>query len=176
MKYRGLKVLSLSVMVFLAITSAAHMRGVGQTSAPQRDSVLERLDGVWQGEGKTLGMNAHMRMHWEWVLGKKFLRLSLLNEMTPPSGPTQIFEGQAYYRSLGEAKFEATWFDSRGLTFPIKAAADGNALIAFWGSAETEQGKSTYRILEPNKLEVIDEVRQKDGSFKPFGRFILQRQ
>ena len=176
MKFRLLKVVSISVLVLLATMNPESLRVAGQTAEPQRDSFLKSVDGVWQGEGTTLGMKAHLWMQWEWVLGNKFLRLNVKNEMTTPKGQVQTFEGHAYYRSSGAGKFEATWFDSRGLTFPIKAAADAKALVADWGSPETEQGRSTYRILESGKLEVIDEVRQKDGTFREFGRFILGRQ
>ena len=54
------------------------------------------------------------------------------------------------------------------MTFPIKAQADGDALVALWGSADQEQGKSVYRLLEPAKMEVIDSVRQKDGTWREF--------
>ncbi|HXD29497.1 MAG TPA: hypothetical protein VN643_00170 [Pyrinomonadaceae bacterium] len=165
----------LVIMLMLCASSMARLNSSRTPESPS-DSLLKRLEGTWQGEGKTMGMSARLRLQWEWVLSRKFLRLSLKNEMTTPSGNTQMFEGQAYYRSVAIGKFEATWFDSRGWTFPIKADADEKALIAWWGSAETEQGKSIYRFVEPGKLEVIDEVRQKDGTYREFGRFILQRE
>ena len=61
-------------------------------------------------------------------------------------------------------------------SFPIKAHSEGESLIAFWGSPDQEEGKSVYRLVEPGKLEVIDAVRQKDGTWKEFGRFVVQRQ
>lgn len=140
---------------------------------------MNRLSGSWQGEGKTLGMPARLQMKWEWVLGNKFFRLSLRNEMRGANGKTQVFEGHAYYQAVGsvpEAKYEARWFDSRGLSFPIKAHAEGDALIAFWGTPETEQGKSVYRLIEQSKVEVVDSVRQQDGTWKEFGRFVVRRE
>ena len=165
---------ALRICIFVSIAVAGlSVPALGQSPPPQPETFLKRLEGTWQGEGKTMGMTARLRLSWEWVWKNKFLRLTIRNEMTAPNGQTQLFEGLAYYQHLGDGKYEATWFDSRGMTFPIKAATEGNALVACWGSPDKEQGKSIYRILEPGRLEVIDEVRQKDGTWKEFGRFIV---
>lgn len=145
---------------------------------PQSDVFLNRLSGSWEGDGKAFGIAARLQMKWEWVLGNKFLRLSLRNEMRRADGQTQVFEGHAYYQRVGatsEGKYEARWFDLRGISFPITAHLEGDALIASWGSPETEQGKSIYRIIEQGKMEVVDSVRQKDGTWREFGKFVVQR-
>ena len=142
----------------------------------ETESFLNRLQGSWQGEGKAFQMTARLQMKWEWVLGDKFLRLTLRNTMRGPNGQTQVFEGHAYYRSSGESTYEGKWFDSRGESFPIKAQAEGDALIALWGTPEQEQGKSIYRIIESGKMEVVDSVRQKDGAWKEFARFVVSRE
>ena len=100
----------------------------------QNDKFLSRLHGDWEGEGKAFGGAALMRIKWEWVLENKVLRLNLRNEISAPNRPKQIFEGQAYYRSNGVDKYSAHWFDSRGISFTIKAQLEGNTLIAWWGS------------------------------------------
>lgn len=141
----------------------------------QGDKFLARLEGSWEGEGKAFGMAARLRIKWEWVLENKFLRLSLRNEMNAADGQKQIFEGQAYYRSAGGDKYEAHWFDSRGITFPIKAQLEGDSLVAWWGSPETEKGKSIYRLVDDGTLEVVDSVEQEDGTMREFGRVILKR-
>jgi hypothetical protein len=143
----------------------------------QRDNFLNRLHGDWEGEGKAFRGAAHLRLKWEWVLDNKFLRLSLRNEMSGPNGAKQIFEGQAYYRSAGVDKYAAHWFDTRGTTFPIRAQleSNGNTMTAWWGSPETEEGKSTYHLIDGTTMEVIDAVKQKDGTFREFGRVTLKR-
>lgn len=149
------------------------------SAQPQAEAFLKRFQGTWQGDGKAFGMPARLDLKWDWVLGDKFLRLSLRNEMRNTNGQTQVFEGHAYYRPVGSAnqsKYEARWFDSRGTSFPILAHREGESLIALWGSPDQEEGKSVYRLVETGKLEVIDAVRQKDGSWREFGRFVLQRQ
>ncbi len=137
---------------------------------------LKRLVGTWRGEGESFGLDARLQLKIEDVLGNKFVRLSVKNDMRTPNGQTQSFEGHAYYQLNKEGTYVATWFDSRGISFPIKGQVDGNALIAFWGTPEQEQGKSVYRLLESGKLEVTDAVLQKDGSWKEFGRFVVTRE
>lgn len=147
---------------------------VPEAAFPQNDSVFKRLHGSWSGEGKSMGMPAKLRLAWEWVLDEKFLRLSLKNEMKAPNGEVQHFEGHAYYLP-NEGRCEGTWFDSRGISFPIKCTADRQSLTAFWGSADQETGKSIYSFSADGKLEVVDFVQQKDGSWKEFGRFLVSR-
>lgn len=141
----------------------------------QTESIFKRLHGSWNGEGKTMGAPATLRMNWEWVLDGKFLRLSLKNEIRNTSGQVQLFEGHAYYQPA-EGKCEGTWFDSRGVTFPIKCSVAGQAITALWGGVGQENGKSVYSLLSDGKLEVVDSVKQKDGSWKEFGRFVVNRE
>lgn len=145
-------------------------------ASSQSDPFLNQFSGSWRGDGKSLGMTARLHLNWEWVLGNKFLRLNLKSTMQTPNGEARVFEGHAYYQSLGKSKYEGKWFDSRGVSFPIKAEAVGDTLIGLWGTPETEEGKSTYRIIEPGKMEVLDSVKQKDGSWKEFGRWVVVRE
>jgi len=144
-------------------------------ASSQQDNFLKRLQGDWEGDGTAMGGAAHLRIKWEWVLDNKFLRLTLKSDMTAANGARRVFEGQAYYRSSGVDKYLAHWFDSRGVTFPIRAELDGNTLVASWGSAETEEGKSTYQLIDETTMEVVDLVKQKDGTFREFGRAKLKR-
>lgn len=159
----------------LAVSLAAFLLFSHRLEASSTDAFMNRLQGTWQGDGKAFGMSARLHMKWEWVLGGKFLRLSLKNEMQSATGNT-AFEGHAYYRWAGEGKYEGEWFDSRGASFPIKGNLDGDALTALWGAPGGEQGKSVYRLQEAGKLEVVDSVQQKDGTWKEFGRFVVVRQ
>jgi hypothetical protein len=144
-------------------------------SQTQPDSFLARLQGSWAGEGKSFGLDARLRMEWEWVLDQRFLRLNLVNEMQSKQGTIQRFSGHAYYQPKGAGQYAATWFDSRGVTFPVSAQLEGESLIASWGSATTEQGRSVYRLVAPNRIEVIDSVKQKDGTWREFARFLATK-
>lgn len=159
------RIVALSLLLVLAFPLHA---------GAQADKFLNSLKGDWEGEGKAFGGAALLRLKWEWVLDNKFLRLTLRNEINAPNGK-QIFEGQAYYRSAGVDKYQAHWFDSRGTTFPIRALLEGNTLTAWWGSPETEEGKSTYRLIDEATMLVVDSVKQKDGTFREFARVTLKR-
>ena len=148
---------------------------VPSQATSQSNQFLSRLDGSWQGDGKAFGMAASLQIKWEWVLNKRFLRLTLKNDMSTANGQKQTFEGHAYYQAAAGDKYEAQWFDSRGVTFPIKAHVEGDALIAMWGSPDKEEGKSTYRLIDDSTLEVVDTVKQKDGTWREFGRATLRR-
>jgi len=136
---------------------------------------LAAIAGEWQGEGTTSGMVSKQRLHWEPVLDGRFTRLTLDNRMTTPDGKEWHFQAQAFYRVLPDGTIAGTWFDSRGYTFPLKGIADeAGTLTIDWGSDETERGRSSYRIAD-GKLEVTDEVQEKDGTLRAFGRSTLER-
>src|SRR5262245_41932047 len=156
-----------------ATVAALFLFLLAATAYPQTDPVFKRLAGSWGGEGKALGMPATLRMTWDWVLGEKFLRLSLRNEMKGANGQVQLFEGHAYSQPAA-GKCEGTWFDSRGTSFRIKCSGEGSSVTAMWGATGQEQGKSVYRILADGKLEVVDSVQQPDGNWREFGRFMLE--
>ena len=137
---------------------------------------LDRFEGAWIGDGKAFGNTARLQMKWEWVLERKFLRLSLKNEMRTTGGQRQVFEGQAYYKLTDAEKCAGTWFDSQGASYQIRGSFSGDALTVLWGASGQERGKSVYRFLEAGKLEVVDSVKQKDGTWKEFGTFVVMRQ
>lgn len=133
---------------------------------------LARWEGHWAGDGKFFGQAATQHVQWQRVLGGKFLRLTMRVE----AGGKPLFEGHAYYRQTEGVHYDARWFDSQGHLYPIKAQLDGDTLTAFWGEPSVEEGKSTYRLLDAGKqLEVVDAVRNQDGTWREFGRFTLKR-
>lgn len=160
------------LVCLLFIPTSSTARG----TALEEETVLSRLAGSWSGECQHLGKKADMQMKWERVLEGKFIRLSLRVESKPAGDGNQAFEGHAYYRQTGTASYSGSWFDSQGNAFPINAQAGGDALTALWGEPGTEEGRSTYRLVDAGKkLEVVDAFRAKDGSWKEFGRFVLSR-
>jgi hypothetical protein len=166
---RGTKPLA-ALLLGLAIAGAA----TAEESASAR--ALTALVGDWQGEGTTSDMPSKQRLHWETVLGGQFVRLTLDNRMETPDGKEWHFQAQALYRVLPDGTIAGTWFDSRGFTFPLKGRADDSGVLTIdWGSDDTERGLSRYRI-ENGRLEVTDEVQDKDGTIRVFGRSTLERQ
>jgi hypothetical protein len=134
----------------------------------------DRLVGVWTGTGTVLKQPASVQLEWVWALDRQFLKLTFGNDMGP-AGQQHRFEGHAYYRAVGEGRYRGTWFDSSGAIRPIDARIDGDALVSRWGTAETEEGETTYRLLGQDSMEIVDRVKRKDGTWRDFGKTTLTR-
>jgi hypothetical protein len=138
------------------------------------DPLLARLEGRWAGSGTVLGQASTIEAEWAWTLDRQFLQLSFLNDMKGPAGARR-FEGRAFYRAAGAGRYRGFWIDNSGAIRPIEARADGDALIASWGTDDTERGETTYRLSEGARLEITDRVRQKDGAWRDFGQSVLMK-
>ncbi len=139
-------------------------------------AVFTRLAGTWQGTGTTSGMPSVQRLQWEPVLDAAFVRLTLENRMTMTDGKEWRFQAQAFYKVSPDGRIAGTWFDSRGLTFPLAGSVDDAGVLTIdWGSDDTERGRSRYRIAD-GALEVTDEVQGKDGALSVFGQSTLKRE
>ena len=57
----------------------------------------------------------------------------------------------------------------------MASTADASTLVAKWGTPETEVGETTYRLVSDHEMSVVDRVRQKDGTWREFGRSTLSR-
>lgn len=145
-------------------------------SAP--DPLLARFAGQWSGTGTVLNQPSKISITWTWELGGQFLKLTFRNEM-----PKTTFEGHAYYRPSGDpstslragGRYRGVWFDNSGMLRPIEATTDGDALVSKWGTPETEEGETTYRLLPDGKMEVTDRVKSKDGTWRVFGQSGLMK-
>ena len=138
--------------------------------------MLSQFVGTWKGEGKITGLDSRIVMSWENVLDGKFVKLSFRNEMKKKDGGTQVFEAYAYYKPIDEQKYKGSWFDSGGELHPLDATIEGNALNTLWGTAETKLGRTIYRLVDDKKMEVVDSIRLKDGTWREFGRAVYIRQ
>jgi hypothetical protein len=149
--------------LLLSLIVAAWLAQSGQ------DPLLSQLAGKWSGTGTVLNQPAQIEMEWAWELGGQFLKLTFKNDMgTAPKVNT--FAGHAYYRAVGDGRYRGMWFDNSGMFRPLDARRDGDALVSQWGTADTEQGETTYRLLPGGKMEVVDRVKGKDGTWRTFGQ------
>jgi len=138
------------------------------------DALLSRLAGQWSGTGTVMNQPAKIEMAWTWELGGRFLKLTFRNEMgTAPK--IAVFEGHAYYRATADGQYRGMWFDNSGMFRPLDAKRDGDALVSKWGTPDTEEGETTYRLLPNGSMEVIDRVKGKDGTWRTFGQSGLIR-
>ena len=134
------------------------------------DPLLNRLSGQWSGTGTVLNQPSKIEMSWNWELGGQFLRLTFRNQM-----PKSTFEGHAYYRAVAAGQYRGMWFDNSGMFRPLDARRDGDALVSRWGTPDTEEGETTYRLLPDGQMEVIDRVKSKDGTWRTFGQSGLMK-
>ena len=134
------------------------------------DTLLIRFAGQWSGTGTVLNQPSKISLTWMQELGGQFLRLTFRNEM-----PKTTFEGHAYYRPTGEGRYRGMWFDNSGMFRPLEARRDGDALVSKWGTPETEEGETTYRLTSDSRMEIVDRVKSKDGTWREFGRSIVTR-
>ena len=144
------------------ILAAALALAVAQAPAPAHGvETLAWLQGSWRGSGTMFGRPSEAGLEIRPALGGRFLELSYRAGQ---------FEGRAFYRPAGEGRWQATWFDNRGISFPIEAVLGERLLTADWGSAETERGRTVYRLLPDGRLEVTDTAGGRD-----FARHVLSR-
>ena len=138
------------------------------------DPLLSRLAGQWTGTGTVLNQPSKIQMAWSWELGGRFIRLTFRNEMGA-APKVNVFEGHAYYRPVADGQYRGMWFDNSGMLRPLDARRDGDALVSKWGTPDTEEGETTYRLRADGTMEVIDRVKGKDGTWRDFGRATYSR-
>ncbi len=139
-----------------------------------QDPLLSRLEGRWSGAGTVLNQPSQIEMTWEWTLGGRFLHLTFRNDMGSTPKVTR-FEGQAFYSAVSDGRYRGMWFDNSGMMRPIEAVSEGEALVSKWGTPDTEEGETTYRITATGGLEVTDRVKSKDGTWRTFGQSGLMK-
>ena len=170
----------MAVLVLVGLTAGRLAIAQPASTSPPPDPRLTFMTGRWGGTGTILGQPARVELEWAPVLGDRFARLTWVSHIGA-APKSQRFEGHAYYQRTAGTMYRATWFDSSGMVRPITAAVDGpsggqaSALVASWGTAETEQGETTYRRVSDQELEVVDRVLGKNGEWREFGRSNLRR-
>lgn len=141
--------------------AAASLLLAAAPAAAQEAGNLDWLAGSWRGAGTMFGQPSEAALDVRPALGGRFVELSYR---------AGGFEGRAFYSPAGEGRWRAAWFDNRGVTFPIAAAVADRTLTADWGSAETERGRTVYRLLPDGRLEVSDTAAGRE-----FARHLLAR-
>ena len=137
----------------------------GSVVQGSKDPLLLRFEGTWTGSGVVLNQPSKISLSWTWELSGQFLRLGFRNEM-----PKTTFEGHAYYRPSSNGGYRGMWFDNSGMFRPLAATRDGDALVSKWGTPDSEEGETTYRLLSDSEMEIVDRVKSKDGTWREFGR------
>ena len=144
------------------------------TSVAAQDSPLAPFVGSWKGSGQLFGFDAQFEMSWERVLNDKFVLLTFRNSFIDGSGKERTLKARAFYKSTGEGTLQGTWFDSRGKIIPLESVIDDSTLTTLWGTAETELGRTIYRVVSDDEVEVNDYI-SKDGEWQKFGHASYHR-
>lgn len=169
----GLTVPGLAALLLAAAAAIAAPRATGQE--PALPPVFERLLGQWRGEGTLMGRPAEFEMTWSRALNGRFVLLQFANAFAAPepgASTTPVIAATAYYLpDAGDPTAAAgTWFDTRGVILPLLSVVSATELVTQWGDDESaESGRTTYRIVSADRIEVIDEV-MRDGSYATFAR------
>lgn len=147
--------------------------GFSRAIAAQIDleRVLATLEGSWEGEGELLGRPATFMMTWERALNGKFLRLDFRNAFADIDPVHPVLESHAYYL-LGGPTLSGQWMDSRGVILSLRAEVVGSALVTHWTGEES--GRTEYRVIDEDALEVIDYVRS-EGEYHLFAKARYRR-
>ena len=163
--------LARTVSLLLCIASL----GAGPAiSASPATEVIERLIGSWEGEGKLFGRPARFSMSWSWTLGQQFVELRFENRLVQEDGTEQkVLEAVALYRVTDDGTLSGTWFDSRGQVVELNAAATADTLSTHW-TADTEEGRTTYRVIDADTVEVEDHVLGEEG-WRAFGSAVYRK-
>lgn len=128
----------------------------------------------WTGSGTLLGSEAEFNMKWTWELNDNFLKLEFQNKRTSGSGQELVLQSHAYYQPKNDSLFAGTWFDSRGVSFPVKGTLSDSTFTVNWGSPETEQGRTVYALVSQEEATVTDYVLQGENYVK-FGEASYQK-
>ena len=153
-------------IALLGLCAPAAAQSPAAAPAATATAPLAWLVGRWQGTGSRMGSPTSATLEVRLALGGRFVELSYVS-----SG----FEGRALYRPVEGARWRGEWFDIRGVHFGIDAEVAPNLLMANWGSAETERGRTGYRLGDDGRVEVVDTVAGRDGTQREFARHLLTR-
>jgi hypothetical protein len=135
--------------------------GLTQSSTDFQNTII----GNWNGKGTLFGTQASFSMEWGQVLNKKFIKLVFENKFEDQSGVERVMNAHAYYDLTS---MKGQWFDSRGMILPLRLEINDNMMTVFWGSDNTEQGKTVYSILDGEKMNVQDYVLRNEN-YQAFG-------
>jgi len=143
--------------------------------APAQEApVLQSLMGTWEGTGSLFSFEASFSMKWESVLRGRFVRLTFQNRMQSDDGTERVMDAEAFYKPTEAGGYEGSWFDSRGVMQPLLGEGADSVLTVLWGTPETEQGRTVYRVLGEDELEVEDFVLKQD-QWHRFGHAVYRR-
>lgn len=135
------------------------------------EGFAEWFAGDWRGVGAVSGNDARATLNIAPVLGSNFIELDYRFTTVADDGSLGHFSGRGFYRLEGAEAWTGHWYDSTGSVHALAAALEGDSLVANWG----ERGRSEYRRVGDDRLEVVDSFQAGDGSWREFARITYVR-
>lgn len=130
-------------------------------------TIFEKIkETPWTGTGTLMNSPATYTMHWSQELDNAFYTLDFQNNRKGTDGNDITFKAKAYYKVTQDTIVSGTWFDARGVQFPLKGTVSDDILTIFWGSPETEQGKTVYTYTKDVGVTVQDYILNKENYYK----------
>ncbi len=147
--------------MLVTVSSVLSFPQAGGEPPPTAPTFFEEVVGEWHGEGQLFGQAAEFEMIWEWELDQRFVRLTYTIR-----GATDM-KAIAHYRVRDAEPLDGIWVDTRGEILELSATVTDRVLETIWRSP-TEEGRTIYRRIGTDSLEVRDYFRDGD-EWKLFG-------
>ncbi|WP_299324389.1 hypothetical protein [Parasphingopyxis sp.] len=139
--------------------------------AQDGETFAEWITGDWAGSGQFSGQESMATLTVEDTLGGRFHAFRYRFAAAANDGGTTYFEGLGLYHAHGERAWTGQWFDSMGNVHLLNGAIDGETLVAHWG----DRGRTHYRRVGGNRLEIVDAMQNATGEWQEFARYSLNR-
>lgn len=139
------------------------------------DPTMKLLAGQWQGVGNAFGGQAQISMNWDPAIENQFMRISYRLDISTWDGHKRVFQAAGFYRPTTENRYQGTWVDTTGAIHPINAVAEKDALIANWGTPDTQEGMTRYEFIDTDTIEITDSVKNKEGKWIQFSKNTVKR-
>ncbi|MEP3210042.1 MAG: hypothetical protein ABJN95_12665 [Maribacter sp.] len=155
---------SIAVMLFTLM----HLLILAQENKEVEPSIIASLIGNdWVGEGNLMEQKATFMMAWESLWEGKFIKLEFQNKRKGNDDNKIVFKAIASYKIGDDGKVLGNWFDSRGVSFPLRGTVKENMLTILWGDVDSENGKTIY--LYKNNNVLVEDFILVNGRFSKFG-------
>jgi len=152
----------LKAVAFAVVSIAANICAIEEQIACTH-GFLCRFVGTYEATGISFKKPARLAMRWAADLGGAFVRVDYRID-TSTSRTRERHDSVAYLKTGGVNHFVGTWLDSQGAIQPLDASAAGGTLTAFWGvRGKGAYGRTTYRLLDDRRVEVVDSVVDERG-------------
>ena len=121
--------------------------------------------GQWAAPCSFFGNEAQCTVEWGGGLNSSIVEMYYSVSVAGDPGRI-LFQGKSVLKQTDDG-FQGFWSDSNGALHPVAALLKGAEMKSEWGEAETEQGRSHYRLLDTGQLQVTDWVLG-EGEWRKF--------